>query len=124
MRRALALAAGLMLAGCATQPVVYGPIGQTTPFGYRDYPNPDGGHTLLVVMPGMANPQEVWAFWERRAGELCPAGTAKRNVFRAERKDTIVLPTSNSANVAQRVWASYQMEGYVYCNPTADKPAA
>ena len=117
----LALGAALSLQACATpEPVAYGPIGETARYGYKDRPNPDGGHTLLVVMPPHAALAEARAFWDRRAEELCPGGVAKRNVFRAERKEAM-LPAGyvhNGAGVSSRATMAHEVEGYVYCKPT------
>ena len=69
-------ATALLLQGCVTAtPAVYGPIGPEVPYGYKDRPNPDGGHTVLVVMAGHASAAELRVFFDRRAAELCPAGT-------------------------------------------------
>lgn len=119
-RGAIAATASIALAavlqGCATpKPVVYGPISETTAFGYRDRPNPDGGHTLLVVLPGHSNAAEVRAFWERRAAELCPRGVERQMVFRADRRDTTYINYGTQASVASRVWLTAELEGYVYC---------
>ena len=114
---ALLVTAGLQ--GCATPaPPVYGPISDTVRFGYRDRPNTDGGHTLLVVMPAHSGLADARAFWDRRAGELCPGGVAKRNIFRADRRE-LMAPAGyvhGSVGIGSRVAAGYEVEGYVYCN--------
>ena len=121
MRRGLILAA-LTAAGaagaCATPPPpVYGPISDTVRFGYRDRPNPDGGHTLLVVMPAHSGPADARVFWDRRAEELCPGGVAKRIIFRSDRKE-LMTPAGyvhGGAGVGMRVPTGHEVEGYVYC---------
>ena len=116
------LAAALLAAGglhaCATPPPpAYGPISDTVRFGYRDRPNPDGGHTLLVVMPAHSELADARAFWDRRAGELCPEGVAKRNIFRSDRKETMTRGgyVHGSMGVGARYATGYEIEGYVYC---------
>jgi hypothetical protein len=117
---AAGLAAGLLLQGCATKPVVYGPIGPEVPYGYKDLQNPDGGFTVLVAMPGLSQPAELRAFFDRRAGELCPSGVERTNVFRMQHDDeTYVNYGSQYPSVAPRVWTGAELEGYVYCKPGA-----
>ena len=115
---AAALAAAGCVGACATPPPpVYGPISDTVRFGYRDRPNPDGGHTLLVVMPAHSGLGEARAFWDRRAEELCPGGVAKRNVFRSDRREYMAPAgyVHGSVGFGARVPAGFEVEGYVYC---------
>jgi hypothetical protein len=118
---AAALLLGATLAGlqaCATPaPMAYGPISETVPHGYRDRPNRDGGHTVLVVAPPHTPVQEARAFWDRRAAELCPAGVAKAIVFRTDRKE-IMAPAGyvqGGAGFSSRTPQAHEIEGYVYC---------
>lgn len=123
--RGLLLAATLILAGCATKPVVYGPIGPETPNGYQDRQNPDGGFTVLVAMPGTAAPAELRAFFDRRAAELCPAGIERTNVFRMNRGGyTTSGYVYQGVGLASRVWTGTELEGYVYCKPAPKADAA
>ena len=122
MRRSTLTAAGVAAAaalqGCITpEPPAYGPISDTVAFGYRDRPNPDGGHTILVVMPAHSTVTDARAFWERRADELCPSGVEKRNVFRADRRELMTGAgyVHGSVGVGSRIQAGYEVEGYVYC---------
>ena len=122
------LAAALMAAGvqaCATPPPpAYGPISDTVRFGYRDRPNPDGGHTLLVVMPAHSALADARATWDRRAGELCPDGVAKRNIFRSDRKEHMAPAgyVHGSVGVGTRFPVGYEIEGYVYCKAAPPTP--
>ena len=116
------LAAAVMAAGgvqgCATPPPpAYGPISDTARFGYKDRPNPDGGHTLLVVMPAHSQLADARAYWDRRAVELCPGGVAKRNIFRSDRKENMAPAgyVHGSVGVGTRYAVGYEIEGYVYC---------
>jgi len=120
------IAAGLILQGCATaRPVVYGPIGPEAPYGYRDRQNPDGGFTVLVAMPGYSSPAELRAFFDRRAGEVCPAGVGRSNVFRLTASDqTYVNYGSPYPSVGSRVRTGVELEGYVYCRSGADAAKA
>lgn len=127
MRRGLLLlaAAGLLLQGCATpKPVAYGPIGPEAPHGYTDRQNPDGGFTVMVAMPGQAGPAELRAFFDRRAGELCPTGVERTNVFRMARPDYTYMNYGAQVAVGSRVWTGAELEGYVYCKPGPDAPGA
>jgi len=111
-------AGGLLLQGCATKPVVYGPIGPEAPYGYQDAQNADGGHTVRVAMPGQAAPEALRAFFDRRAGELCPAGVARANVFRMNRDGYASAPyVHGGVSVGTRTWIGAELEGYVYCKP-------
>ncbi|WP_394761142.1 hypothetical protein [Phenylobacterium sp.] len=131
MRRSL-VAAALLVSGaplalqaCATpEPAVYAPIGEAVQYGYKDRPNPDGGHTVLVVVPRQSSPTEARSFWDRRAEELCPGGVSKRIVFRSELKE-LMIPAGYvqySAGFGSRLALGYEVEGYVYCKAAAPAP--
>lgn len=119
----LALGPLLTLQACATPPpAVYGPISDTVPYGYRDRPNPDGGHTLLTALPVNSSLAEARTFWDRRAAELCPGGVAKQIVFRSDRKE-VMAPAGyayNSVSFSTRATTGFEIEGYIYCK--AAKP--
>lgn len=119
-------ATGLLLQACATaNPVVYGPISPEAPHGYRDRQNPDGGFTVLVAMPGQASTDDLRAFFDRRAGELCLAGIARTNVFRMTARDqTYVNYAAQYPTVAHRYRTGVELEGYVYCKPEPEAPKA
>jgi hypothetical protein len=116
------LAAGVLLAlqACATPaPPVYGPIADKVVYGYRDHPSGDGGHTVLAVVPAHSSLKEAQAFWDRRAGELCPGGVAKRIVFRSERKEFMSAApyVYSGTGFSSRATTAFEVEGYVYCKP-------
>lgn len=116
-------AAALLLQGCATaKPAVYGPIGPEVPYGYKDRLNPDGGHTVLVVLAGHASAAELRGFFERRATELCSAGVDRTNVFRVQANEYYAdAPyVYGSAGVGSRARVGVELEGYVYCKPGPD----
>ncbi len=132
MRRGILLAAGLtatslLLQGCVSaKPVVYGPIGPEAPYGYQERENPDGGFTVRVAMPGYSTPAALRDFFDRRAGELCPTGVARTNVFRVDANE--YFPSApyvyGGAGVASRSRLGVELEGYVYCKAAAAAPAA
>ena len=118
---------GLLLQGCvAAKPVVYGPIGAEAPYGYKDRPNPDGGFVVLVAMPGSSSPADLRAFFDRRAGELCPTGIARTNVFRVYANEYYAQAqyVYGSAGVGSRSRVGVELEGYVYCKAGPAGPAA
>ena len=123
MRRRSAVALGLTvsalaLQGCATpKPVAYGPIGPKAPHGYQDRQNPDGGYTVLVAMPPHVGAAELRAYFQRRAGELCPRGIDRTNVFRVDLKERMqrAAYVYGSAGVGGRYVMGTELEGYVYC---------
>jgi hypothetical protein len=120
-------AAALLLQGCATaKPAIYGPIGPEVPYGYKDRPNADGGHTVLVVMAGHATAAELRVFFDRRAAELCPAGIDRTNIFRVHAAEYYASApyVYGSAGVGSRARVGVELEGYVYCKPGADAPKA
>ncbi len=120
-------AAAMLLQGCATaKPAIYGPIGTEVPYGYKDRVNPDGGHTVLVVMAGHASAAELRGFFDRRAAELCPAGVDRTNVFRIQANEYYAdAPyVYGSAGVGSRARVGVELEGYVYCKPGPDVPKA
>lgn len=111
--------------GCVIKPVVYGPIGPKAPHGYRDQQNADGSFTVLIAMPGGSLPAELRAFFDRRAGELCPTGVERTNVFRMQRNDvTSVAYGSQYPMVGTRLWTGDELEGYVYCKSGLSAPKA
>lgn len=119
------VAAALLLQGCATAgPAEYGPIGAETPYGYSDRLNPDGGHTVLVVMAGNATVTALRAFFDRRAAELCPAGIDRTNVFRvnADEYYSAAPYVYGGASIGTRARTGVELEGYVYCKPGSDAP--
>ena len=119
------VAAGLLLQACVTmEPVVYGPIGPEAPYGYSDRRNPDGGFTVRVMMPGYAAPAELRVFFDRRAGELCPAGVARTNVFQIMARESFTSApyVYGGAGVGSRARVGVELEGYVYCKPGSDRP--
>lgn len=121
------LGAVLLLQGCATaKPAVYGPIGPEVPFGYKDRPNPDGGFTVLVVMPGYSAATELRAFFDRRAAELCPSGIERTNVFRVHANEYYAPGqyVYGGAGVGSRGRFGTELEGYVYCKAGAPAPVA
>lgn len=108
------------LGACATKPVVYGPIGEKAPYGYQDRQNADGGYTVRVVMPGHSGPEALRAFFDRRAGELCPAGVERTNVFRMHRAEFGYAPyVHGGVGVGTRTAVGTELEGYVYCKAGA-----
>lgn len=120
-------AASLLLQACvAARPVVYGPIGPEAPHGYSDRQNPDGGFVVLVAMPGYSTPADLRAFFDRRAGELCPAGVGRTNVFRLHASESYAdAPyVYGGAGVASRARVGVELEGYVYCKPALAAPPA
>ncbi len=112
------VAAALLLQGCATAaPAVYGPIGAETPYGYSDRLNPDGGHTVLVVMAGNATVTALRDFFDRRAVELCPSGIDRTNVFRVHASEyySSAPYVYGGAGIGSRARVGVELEGYVYC---------
>lgn len=114
----------LSLGACATpKPPVYGPIGDAEPYGYKDRANPDGGYTLLAIVPPHSSVAEASNFWDRRAQELCPAGVSKRIIFRSDRKEYL-MPAGyvyRGAGFSSRLTQAYEVEGYLYCKVTVDR---
>lgn len=111
-------AAALLLQGCATAPpVVYGPVGSEAQYGYKDRPNPDGGFTVLVLLPGHASAAELRSFFDRRAGELCEAGIDRTNVFRVHASEYYGSApyVYGGAGIGSRSRMGVELEGYVYC---------
>lgn len=120
-------ASALLLQGCVTaKPVVYGPIGPEASYGYKDRSNPDGGFVVLVAMPGYSTPADLRAFFDRRAGELCPAGIARSNVFRVHASEYFADAqyVYGGAGTSSRSRVGVELEGYVYCKAAQDAPKA
>jgi hypothetical protein len=122
---ALILAGAVLVHGCATaaKPVVYGPIGDEQAYGYRDRENPDGGHTVLVTVPAGFPASEARAWFDRRAGELCPGGVERTNVFRAQANEYTMRNYGGPPSAASRIFTTSELEGYVYCKAQASAAA-
>ena len=121
------VAAALLMQGCATAaPAVYGPIGAEAPYGYSDHENPDGSHTVLVVMAGNATVAALREFFDRRATELCPAGLERTNVFRVHADEYYASAPAvyGGAGFGTRGRLGVHLEGYVYCKSGSDAPSA
>jgi hypothetical protein len=116
----------LVVQGCATaKPIPYGPIADKQPWGYSDKVNADGGHTVLYVMPGGTAAKAVRERWDQRAGEVCPDGIARQNIFRVDHPNSTVQGYAyGSIAPNSRVYTGAEVEGYVYCKPADSKPAA
>ncbi|KAF0179894.1 MAG: hypothetical protein IV086_11975 [Hyphomonadaceae bacterium] len=118
-RAAGAALVGLALAACATPPPVYRPIGPKTALGYRDTPNADGSHTVLVVALTAATAHE---FWDRRAHELC-GETFHKNIFRAEVPVVTVHGYASNGysggSYAVDQYGLLHLEGYLRCETAA-----
>jgi hypothetical protein len=126
VRAAGLAAAALLLQGCVSYtPAVYGPIGAEVPYGFKDRPNPDGGHTILVVMAGFQTVADLRGFFDRRAAELCPAGVERSNVFRVQANEYFSSApyVQGGAGIGSRSRQGVELEGYVYCKPPAASPA-
>ena len=113
-----------VLAACAT-PIVYGPIGANSGYGYRETRNSDGGYTVRVVA---ASPVMAHEFWDRRASELCGGPHFRKNIFRAEIPVVTVSgyapgPNGYGGSYTEDRYGALVMEGYLYCEnepPTAE----
>jgi len=119
---ALLAVVSLSASGCATDPGYVRMGGEGgSPYGYSDLENADGGHTVRVVLPsGSVNPQNAYAYWNRRAEELCGGPPARKTIYTADRAIIFV-----DARSAQAVRGDYVLEGYVWCAvPTAPAQAA
>ena len=125
--RACALAAGVFaLSACAT-PATYGPLGaDSQPFGYRDHPNADGSHTILIVADSAPS---AHAFWDQRAQEICGDTAYQKNIFRAQRPVVsttgyAVNPYGGGGSYQQDVYGSFVLEGYLRCEAVVVPPTA
>lgn len=112
----------LALAGCAT-PIVYGPLAAGNGFGYGDFPNADGSHTVLTIG---ASAEQAHAFWDQRAAEICGGAAYRKNIFRAQRP--IVSGTGYASNAynpsygttyTYDMYGTFNLEGYLRCEGPA-----
>lgn len=109
------VAGGGLLQACATtKPPVYGPIDEKQAYGYRDHQNPDGGHTVVIVMPAASMPA-AREWFDRRAAELCPGGIDRTNVFSARLNESNTGFYGTQPSAATRIFTSSELQGYVYC---------
>lgn len=125
-RASMFAVAALALVGCVTPPA-YGPIGHVqNQYGYRDRPNDDGSHNILVIAASAPMAQE---FWDRRAVELCAGGAYEKNIFRAQRP--VITTTGYASNgmggggtYQQDMYGDFIMEGYLRCTDPPAEAAA
>lgn len=111
--------AGLTLSGCISAPT-YGPmVGEhRVGWGYSETANVDGGYTIRVALPAILDPQLAFAWWDRRAEELCGGVPARKNIH------TAIRPTEYYDRYGARP-GDYQLEGYAWCAvPTGPARAA
>lgn len=113
-RPGLAVLGLMLLAGCVTDPG-YAPIDAAAGrnFGYVDQPNGDGGYTIRVILPEVAqDPRSAFAHWERRAAELCgPAGY--RKLVHTARRHMLMVPGYSPTGYG------YEVMGDAWCNDPA-----
>lgn len=113
----LVLVAGLATGGCMGVPA-YAPMDSKGAggFGFTDSPSGDGGHIIRVYLPSyIADPQLPYAWFERRAGELCNGQATRKSVHTAVRQT--VLYDSHGG-----MPGNYFLEGYAYCAPPSGTP--
>lgn len=111
---ALLAAAGLALGGCLTVPE-YARISPETgvAYGYFDIANPDGGHTIRVILPAyMGDPQLAYAYWDRRATELCGGPPARKVIH------TALRPTIHYDRYGGMP-GDFHLEGFAWCTAPA-----
>jgi hypothetical protein len=117
---------GLALLGCAT-PIAYGPIGETSQFGYSDMRNDvDSSYTVRVVA---ASAQQAHEFWDRRAAELCGGPNFRKNIFRAEIPVVSYTgyapgPNGYGGSYSEDRYGPLILEGYLHCEGEAQAPAS
>jgi len=119
--------AALLLQACATgAPAVYGPISAEVPFGYTERQGKAGEFTVLIKMPGGAPATQLREFFDRRAGELCPGGVDRTNVFRVSALESYARAdyVYGGAGVGSRARFGTELEGYVYCKPAPEAPSS
>jgi hypothetical protein len=124
---ALTLLGASTLAACTTKPIVYGPIGEKMVYGYSERPNTGEGESgegfVLTVRVPTAQAPDARPFFDRRAAELCPAGVAKTNIFRADKPSIYSSTYSNGVSTSYRAFVHVELEGYVYCRSETTQTA-
>lgn len=108
--------AAVSIGGCKT--IEYGPVDGEIParYGYREQLVSAGHYVLSMVGGANANPLDMQAMWDRRAGELCGSDFDKK-IFRAER------PTVKYGYYGGAPGAPI-LEGFLDCKVAAAAPAA
>lgn len=116
---ALVSVAGLAVSGCMGS-TAYGPVGRKNGFyGYSDSPIEGGGHSIRVSLPyHVKDPQLAYAYFDRRAEELCNGAIARKQIHTAQQA---VLPQYNRLN---GIVGDYYLEGYVWCGARSEAAAA
>ncbi len=115
---AFAVVAGLAVGGCYSTPD-YGPAGMNgNPYGFTETPIQGGGMSIRVTLPSSTkDPQLAYAYWNRRAEDLCHGSILRKQIHTAQRQ---VWDYNGMTGVS----GDYVLEGYVWCDPAAASPPA
>ncbi len=113
---------GLIAATTACAPLEYGPVSAELKraYGYSDARASDGVQKVRVVLPESSGAETAYAWWDRRAAEICGHDHYRKTMYRAER------PTVYYDSYGGRP-GGYVLEGFLYCEsapPAAAPPAS
>jgi hypothetical protein len=108
-----ALSIAPVVAGCATDT----PYQEMQPgrYGYADTANADGSRNIRVVLPaGGTTPDIAFAYWNRRAAEICE-GRPFRKSIQAAIRPTVVIQGHGGG-----MPGDFMLEGVVHCEVTPE----
>lgn len=99
-----------VLSGCMPVPT-YQRIGSegSHGYGYHDEVAGEGNHLIRVVLPPHSDPQLAFAFWDKRAAEVCAPGAYRKNIYAASRP--LIEMQGYTAQPGEFI-----LEGLAYCN--------
>lgn len=109
----IALVIAPVLAGCATAT----PYQEMQPgrYGYADTANPDGSRNVRVVLPALGTtPDIAFAYWNRRAAEICENRPFTKTIQAAVRPTVVVQGHGGGMP------GDFLLEGVVRCEATSE----
>ena len=109
-----AVLCGLLLVGCAT-PIEYGAAETNRGFGYSQSLATDGSIILKVLTPTALGSTTAFAWWDRRAAEICGDSKIIKNIYSA------IRPTVTYESYGGTP-GDFFIEGYLRCDPPVGSP--
>lgn len=117
---AFALVTALVLTGCVSSDLSYGPIGgpERRLYGYSEFRRPEGDFAVTIAYKATPDAlSTLHTYFDRRADELCAGPPLKKSVLLAERLNLIVPDGNYQAN--EQRGTSVVLEGVVVCAKAA-----
>lgn len=112
----------LVLNSCASSTRMdYKPKTPEEPFGFEERLENDGSYIVSVVLPG-ADSTLPFAFWDRRAAEICGDDNYEKNIYKAERPTVVTqgMYVHGGVGFGGGSAGAFSLEGKLTCAPASD----